>query len=247
MSQHNETGHRTGTAGEAITRGARVYYNSTLNTIVLATAAIAADGTAMNDAASGQTVTVRLNSASGTHVVVASGALATVGAVVYGAAAGKVSATFSPTDAWKILHTASGDGAQVEAEYLGREISQYGSQGDPTAETAAATITAADIASGIVTITHAAGATVALTLDTGTAMDTALPNVPIGGFLDWTVINPSAAAADTATVTAAAGHTVVGTMICQSAHATTGLIHGNALRLRSRRTAANTWITYRLA
>jgi hypothetical protein len=238
---------RNGVAGEAITRGARVYFSSTVNTVMLATAAIPADGTAMDDAASGQALGVRLNTAQGTVVIVASAALATVGTVVYGAAAGKVSAVYSPTDAYKVLHTASGDGAQVEAQYLGREVTRYGSQGAPTAETGAATISAADIASGIVTLTQSTGGTVALTLDTGTAMDAGFPLVPVDGYVDWTLINLSAAAADTGTVTAASGHTVVGTMVCQSAHSTTGLIHGNALRLRSRRTAANTWVTYRLA
>jgi hypothetical protein len=66
-------------------------------------------------------------------------------------------------------------------------------------------------------------------------------------FFDWTLINLSAAAADTITVTAGADHTVVGTMICQSAHSSTGLVHGNALRLRTRKTAANTFVSYRLA
>jgi hypothetical protein len=131
---------------------------------------------------------------------------------------------------------------------LDRYTYNIGNQGTPTAETGAATISIADILTGIVTITQATGATVALTLDTGALMDAGCPDsVGTNDYIDWTLINLSAAAADTATVTASTGHTVVGTMICQSAHSTTGGIHGNALRLRSRRTAANTWITYRLA
>lgn len=119
-------------------------------------------------------------------------------------------------------------------------------QPTPTAETGAATITIADILTGIVTLTQSTGGTVALTLDTGTAMDTGKPAmVGADQAIEWILINLSANAADTGTVTAATGHTVVGTMICQSAHSTTGLIHGNALRLRSRRTATNTWVTYR--
>lgn len=238
---------RTGIAGATIVKGDRVYFSSTANTVLLATVAIAADGIASHNATSGQMVSVTLNSASGTQIVRASAALATIGTVVYGAASGKVSATYSPTDAWKILEAASGDGAEVEAMYLGREVTQYGMQGDPVAETGAATITAADIAASIVTLVHTVGATVALTLDTGTAMDTALPNVPINGYLDWTLINNSVAAADTGTVTASAGHTLVGVLICQSLHATIANVSGNALRMRTRRTAANTWITYRLA
>lgn len=137
---------------------------------------------------------------------------------------------------------------KAQEAVLDRYEYQIVSQGNPVAKTGAATVSIADILAGIVTVTHAAGSTAALTLDTGALMDAGCPDsVGIGDAIDWTVINLSAAAADTATVTASDGHTVVGTMICQSAHSSTGTIHGNALRLRSRRTAANTWVTYRLA
>lgn len=120
-------------------------------------------------------------------------------------------------------------------------------QGAPTAETGAATITIADILTGIVTLTHTVGATVALTLDTGTAMDTGKPaTVGAGQAIDWYLINLSAAAADTGTLTAASGHTIVGNPIVQSSHVSTGGITGNSAHFRSRRTAANTWISYRL-
>jgi hypothetical protein len=123
--------------------------------------------------------------------------------------------------------------------------SSNGVQVTPTAETTAATLTAAELLTGLVTVTHAAGATQAYTLPTGTLLDAA-STFAVNEYFDWTVINLSAAAADTATITAGADHTVVGTMICQSAHSTTGAIHGNALRLRTRKTAANTFVTYRL-
>lgn len=121
----------------------------------------------------------------------------------------------------------------------------YVAQGAPTAETGAATITAADLISGIITITHTTGSTVALTVDTGTAMDTALPSAAAGDAFDWYVINLSAALADTATVTAAAGHTLVGEGVVESAHADSEF--QSSAHFRSRRTAANTWITYRLS
>jgi len=121
-----------------------------------------------------------------------------------------------------------------------------GVQVTPTAETTAATLTAAELLTGLVTVTHAAGATQAYTLPTGTLLDAAATFL-VNEFFDWTVINLSAAAADTATITAGADHTVVGTMICQSAHSSTGLVHGNALRLRTVKTAANTFVSYRLA
>jgi hypothetical protein len=121
-----------------------------------------------------------------------------------------------------------------------------GVQVTPSAETVAVTLTAAELLTGLVTGTHAAGATAAYTLPTGTLLDAAVTFL-VDEFFDWTLINLSAAAADTITVTAGADHTVVGTMICQSAHSSTGLIHGNALRLRTRKTAANTFVSYRLA
>jgi hypothetical protein len=121
-----------------------------------------------------------------------------------------------------------------------------GVQVTPSAETVAVTLTAAELLTGLVTGTHAAGATAAYTLPTGTLLDAAGAFL-VDEFFDWTVINLSAAAADTITITAGADHTVVGTMICQSAHSSTGLVHGNALRLRTRKTAANTFVSYRLA
>jgi hypothetical protein len=120
-----------------------------------------------------------------------------------------------------------------------------GVQVTPNAETVAVTLTAAELLTGLVTGTHTAGATQAYTLPTGTLLDAA-GTFLVDEYFDWTLINLSAAAADTITITAGADHTVVGTMICQSAHSSTGLVHGNALRLRTRKTAANTFVSYRL-
>lgn len=120
-----------------------------------------------------------------------------------------------------------------------------GTQVTPAAETVAVTLTAAELLTGLVTGTHTTGGTAAYTLPTGTLLDAAT-SFAVDEHFDWTLINLSAAAADTITITAGADHTVVGTMICQSAHSTTGLIHGNALRLRTRKTAANTFVSYRL-
>jgi hypothetical protein len=60
------------------------------------------------------------------------------------------------------------------------------------------------------------------------------------------LINLSAAALDTITLTAAAGHTIVGNAIVQSANAATGGVYGNSAHWRTRKTAANTFITYRV-
>jgi hypothetical protein len=118
-------------------------------------------------------------------------------------------------------------------------------QGAPAAETVAATLTAAELVGGLITGTHAAGATQAYTLPTGTLLDAAV-NMNIGEAFDWFLLNLSAAAIDTITVTAGATHTVVGVMIVQSVHVSTGGITGNCGHFRTRKTAANTFVTYRI-
>jgi len=105
-------------------------------------------------------------------------------------------------------------------------------QGTPGVLNATGTLTAAMIASGIVTSTTAAAVTA--TLDTGAVMDAAL-EMEIGESFDWSAI---ATGANAFTVTAAAsGHTVVGA----GAVATT-----TSGTFRTRKTAADTFVTYRL-
>lgn len=146
-----------------------------------------------------------------------------------------------------IAETTAANGVAVDTVLL-HDGRVWQAQPAPTAETGVATITIADILTRIVTITHATGSDIALTLDDGTSMDAGDPaalGTDIG--IEWSILNLSAAAADTATLTAAAGHTIVGNPIVQSAHSSTGGIYGNSARFLSRRTAANTWITYRIA
>lgn len=104
----------------------------------------------------------------------------------------------------------------------------------PTPGTLNATgaLTATLILGGIVTSTTAAA--VVATLDTGTVMDTSA-TFAIGDAFDWSA---TATGANSFTVTAAAGHTVVGSGVV--ATVTTG-------RFRTTKTAANTFITYRLS
>lgn len=106
-------------------------------------------------------------------------------------------------------------------------------QPDPVALNATGAVTSAAILGGIVTSTTAAA--VAGTIPTGTVMDTATTMV-VGDSVDWSVINTGGTNAFT--VTAATGHTIVGAAAV--AANTSG-------RFRTRKTAANTYITYRLA
>ena len=118
-------------------------------------------------------------------------------------------------------------------------------QAAPTAMTIAATITVAALKAGLITGTHAAGATQAYTLPTGTVMDAALTSYFINNdSFDFTIINLSAALADTITLTAAATFTIVGQATVDSAHGDSEFPSSGTFRVR--RTAANTFVAYRL-
>lgn len=105
-------------------------------------------------------------------------------------------------------------------------------QGAPATANTTATATAADLLSGIITSTTAAA--VAMTVPTGTLLDAAA-GLAIGEAFDWSVIVTGATNA--LTVTAGAGHTLVGNMVVAAS---------SSGRFRSRKTAANTFVTYRI-
>lgn len=105
-------------------------------------------------------------------------------------------------------------------------------QSTPGTLNATGALTAALILGGIVTSTT--GAAVAATLDTGTVMDAAA-TFAVDDSFDWSVINTGG---NTFTVTAAAGHTIVG--VAAVATVTSALF-------RTRKTAANTFVTYRVS
>lgn len=119
-------------------------------------------------------------------------------------------------------------------------------QGNVSAQGGATTLTVANLLTGIITGTQSTGGNVNYTLPTGALTD-AGAEFAIGDSFDWSLINLSSAAADTVTVTAGTGHTIVGVAVVQSAHATTGGLYGNAARFRTRKTAADTFITYRIS
>lgn len=108
--------------------------------------------------------------------------------------------------------------------------SQY--QGTPNALNATGTISAVAVKGGILTSTTAAA--VVATLATGTVMDSS-GEFSVGDSIDWSVINTGGANAFT--VTASTGHTVVGAGAV--AASTSGMF-------RTRKTAANTFETYRI-
>jgi hypothetical protein len=116
-------------------------------------------------------------------------------------------------------------------------------QGAQTAKTVSATLTAAEILAGIITVNQAAGGASAQQLPLATAMDTALPESAAGDAFDFSVINISVVAAEDATLTTNTGWTLVGNMEVQSADALTNNTSG---RFRARKTGAGAWTLYRL-
>lgn len=106
-------------------------------------------------------------------------------------------------------------------------------QTSPTAKTAAATLTPAELATEIITYT---GAAVALTVPLGTDLDTAFSSMKVNSSFDFSIINIGGTNA--ATVTANTGCTLVGTA---AVAANTSCIW------RVRKTADATYVFYRVA
>lgn len=142
--------------------------------------------------------------------------------------------TFGPYASGATLRIDNGAGNALYAVGVAPVITELRAsqfQADPVAVNVTGAVSALAIQGGIVTSTTAAA--VAGTVPTGTVMDAAV-QMAVGDSVDWSVINTGP---DTFTVTAAADHTVVGAGAV--ATATSGLF-------RTRKTAANTFVTYRI-
>lgn len=112
----------------------------------------------------------------------------------------------------------------------------------PVTETVSVTALSSDLINGTIVYTNAGGSTANYTLPTGTLLDAAT-NLQIGQAFDWSIINLSTVSGSTVTVVAGSGHTIVGDVLIQLSAQSTGCASG---RFRSRKTAANTFITYRI-
>lgn len=108
-------------------------------------------------------------------------------------------------------------------------------QGAPTAgDDDAVTLTIANLLTKIITVTPTA--TRAYTVPTGTLVDAGV-DLRIGESFDWCIIN-LAAATHAITVTASTTHTLVGSPTVAAA---------SSAQFRTRKTDANTYVTYRVA
>jgi len=118
-----------------------------------------------------------------------------------------------------------GDGNETEINMV--------TQVTPTAKVAVATLTAAELATGIITYT---GAAVALTVPLGADLDVAFPSMKVNSSFDFFIINTGATNA--ATVTANTGCTLVGVAAVAAV---------TAANWRVRKTADATYVFYRVA
>lgn len=134
-------------------------------------------------------------------------------------------------------------GSGLDGVIISRGV-QLVTQGAPTAKTTSATLTAAEVLAGIITINQAGGATSAQQLPTASAMDTALPDAAAGDAFDFFVINTSTVDAEDASLTTNTGWTLVGAMDVP-AYSAAGSLNSSAM-FRARKTGSAAWTLYRL-
>ncbi len=237
------------TAAAAIAVGELFGINSS-GQAVLATASIkpiAVCTFPADPATSSTEVTGKLLHAGGTFDVKAGAAIA-VGAQCWGAAAGELTTVPTPTARFRAKTAAAADNDRFEAIFEGFE-ENAAIVGTPSTATAGATLTTAQLAAardpGLLRATHpGGGATATLTLPLAADMDTAFPDIPIGGGFRFTIKNiGTAAAADTYTIATNTGWTVTGNVLTvPSGHATTGaLAGGNCATFLASKTGAGAW------
>lgn len=113
-----------------------------------------------------------------------------------------------------------------------REMLNYMIQREPIAINAAGAIPARALATGLITSNSVLG--ISCSLPTGTAMD-AISDFRVDDAFEWCVI---AAGLFGFTVTASAGHTIVGAAAVSS---------GTSGYFRTRKTATNTFVSYRVS
>jgi len=112
-----------------------------------------------------------------------------------------------------------------------------------------ATLSITELLTKVITGTPTAAC--AYTLDTGALCDAGGAFI-VNDYFDWVLINLATTAAYTITLTASAGHTIVGNPLVSSQSAQTWAsmsgVHGTPSALfRTRKTATDTFVTYRIA
>lgn len=136
---------------------------------------------------------------------------------------------------------ANGSGVNGVVRVGGVELK---TQGAPAAATTSATLTAANVLTGIITVNQGAAGASAQQLPLATAMDTALATSVAGDAFDFSMINISVTAAEAASITTNTGWTLVGDM---DVAANSAITTKSAGRFRARKTGTGAWTLYRLS
>lgn len=207
-------------------------------------------GAALNGNSAGGQASVQSGASHGTTAGVTTPITGGQGGTGAGGNGGNVPVTGGPAGAGSngnggdvVLGGGAADGTGVAGNIVDRSI-RLVHQGAQAAKTVSATLTAAEVLSGIITVNQGAAGASAQQLPTAAAMDTALPNSAANDAFDFSVINISAVAAESASLTTNAGWTLVGDMDIQANSAATTKSAG---RFRARKTGAGAWTLYRLS
>lgn len=117
-------------------------------------------------------------------------------------------------------------------------------QGAPAAKTVSATLTAAEIETKIITVNEGTTNPSQLQLPLATDTTTQFSTMVVDEAFDFSLINISTTAAETAEITTNTGWTLVGNMLVA---ANTAISDNSQGRFRARKTSATTWTLYRIA
>jgi len=116
-------------------------------------------------------------------------------------------------------------------------------QGAPSAQTVSATLTSASLGVGLITSNQGASGAATYTLPTGSNMDSTFSNMKVNSSFDFSVINISTTSAETATLAAGTGWTLVGNPTVVANTATTAQSAG---AFRVRKTGVGSYTLYRI-
>jgi hypothetical protein len=160
-----------------------------------------------------------------------------IGAVMKGTAANRPSVPDFPSDTFGFYYAT--DTKQLSYGLAGASswlAITNGAQPTPTAKTGSATLTIAELQTSIITATSASA--VALTLPTGTLTDAGLGSgtMAVDQSFDYYVINLGSSSG-VVTMTAGTDHSIVGLAT---------LAINTSSQFRCRKTAANTFVSYRM-
>lgn len=225
----------------------------TFSKIVLANGGVieTADGTDIVVVSANGTVTL-----TGTETVIASEVALAEGNLLLGNASGVGSALNAKTSGQIVVGNGttavsvamSGDatlassGALTTTKIAG---APKRTQATPTAKTTSATLTAAEVLVGLITVNQGGGASSAQQLPTVSDLEAALTGEANDDAFDFHVINISTVDAEDASITTNTGWTLVGKMdVLANNAAGTANTSGH---FRARKTGTGTWTLYRVA